>query len=119
MILLLCASLAYADVDTSQQNSAGRGAPSGPRQLPGAAIRSLDFVYGVEVSTVLIGTLGAPSPVPLEAQQAGTRLWLDLPGLAVPDSLRRPLDTSQFYAFVEDVRVYPVDGGAPPGLAWL
>lgn len=104
---------------TQAPDSAG-GLPSGPclsgsgcsdRDLPaGPRLRSLDFNHDDRLSKVVIGLVGSPET--RASQPSSNLIVVDIPRAFVPESLRRPVDTSQFYSPVSSVRAYPTSSGA-------
>lgn len=103
---------------TQAANSAG-GLPSGPclsgtgcdeDQLPaGPRVRALDFNQLDGTSRIVIGTHATSNYT--AAQPSSNLIVVDLPGAFVPKSLRRVVDTSQFYSPVSSVRAYPTSSG--------
>ncbi|MCB9777912.1 MAG: type IV pilus secretin PilQ [Alphaproteobacteria bacterium] len=103
----------------TQAADAAGGLPSGPclsgsgcneGDLPGGArIRSLDFNHDDNVSRVIIGTHSTSNYT--ANQPSPNLIVVDLPGAFVPESLRRVVDTSQFYSPVSSVRAYPTSSG--------
>ncbi|NOY28487.1 MAG: type IV pilus secretin PilQ [Oligoflexia bacterium] len=103
---------------TQASNAAG-GLPSGPclsgtgceeSQLPaGPRVRALDFNQLDGVSRVVIGTHATSNYT--VTQPSSKLVVVDLPGAFVPKSLRRVVDTSQFYSPVSSVRAYPTSTG--------
>ncbi len=103
---------------TQAPDSAG-GLPSGPclsgsgcaeTELPaGARVRSLDFNQLDDVSRIVIGTHATMNYT--ASQPSENLIVVDLPGAFVPQSLRRVIDTSQFYSPVSAVRAYPTSSG--------
>lgn len=99
-------------------DSAG-GLPSGPclsgsgcdeQDLPGGArLRSLDFNQLDTVSRVVIGTHATMNFT--SSQPSSNLIVVDLPGAFAPESLRRAVDTSQFYSPISSFRAYPTSTG--------
>lgn len=104
---------------TQAADSAG-GLPSGPclsgsgcaeASLPGGArIKALDFNHDDSTSRVVIGLHGSPETK--ASQPSSNLIVVDVPGAFVPESLRRVVDTSQFYSPVSSIRAYPTSTGA-------
>jgi len=104
----------------TQAPDAQGGQPSGPcltgdgcseaGALPlGPRLRSLDFNELDGVSRVVIGTHGTMNYT--SAQPSQNLIVVDLPGAFTPQSLRRVVDTSQFYSPISSVRAYPTSTG--------
>ena len=101
---------AGSTLDRSRGSSEGPGTPSGPRNVEGVALASLDFLDGDTLSRVVIGTT---EPVDYVSSQPEANLVvLDMPGATVPSSLTRVLDTSSFVSPVRMVRAYATREGA-------
>lgn len=104
---------------TQASDSAG-GLPSGPclsgsgcddAALPGGPrIKALDFNHDDSTSRVVIGLVGSPETK--ASQPSSNLIVVDIPRAFVPESLRRVVDTSQFYSPVSSVRAYPTSTGA-------
>ncbi len=103
----------------TQASDAAGGQPSGPclsgsgcdeNQLPaGPRVRSLDFNQLDDISRVVIGTHATMNYT--SSQPSSNLIVVDLPGAFVPNSLRRVIDTSEFYSPVSSVRAYPTSSG--------
>lgn len=95
---------------TDQQNrGVAPGAVSGPSVVAGPALASLDFENLDNVSRVVIGTNGAIDYSSSQPEQG--LIVVDLPGLQLPSSLTRVLDTSEFLSPVRMVRAYKTRDG--------
>ena len=111
---------AVVATDAMQDALAGNAAPrisarergrSGPDQLvDGPSLTSLDFEYGQDTNSVVIGTQfisevndSRPNP---------KTVLIDFPGAFVPTSLRRVLDTGDFISPIRMVRAYSTSSGA-------
>ncbi|MDG1483025.1 MAG: type IV pilus secretin PilQ [Myxococcota bacterium] len=85
--------------------------PSGPDDIrDGAALSSLDFVNGEDVSRVVIGLKGTTTYQ--DSRPRSNTIIVDVPGAFVPQSLTRVLDASQFISPVRMVRAYRNSSGA-------
>lgn len=84
---------------------------SGPDSLlTGPTLTSLDFEYGQEFNTVVIGAMDIGDV--LDSQPNPKTVLVDIPGAYVPKSLRRVLDTGDFVSPVRMVRAYATSKGA-------
>jgi len=84
---------------------------SGPDSLlPGPTLTSLDFEYGQEFNTVVIGAIDIGDV--LDSQPNPRTVLVDIPDAYVPKSLRRVLDTGDFVSPVRMVRAYATSKGA-------
>ncbi len=105
--------LAMSTPDTELENQDQRGqqvgAVSGPIDLNGAALASLDYEHQDTVARVVIGTTGGVDYS--TSQPEPNLLIVDFPGAKLPASLGRVLDTSQFISPVQMVRAYKTRSG--------
>jgi type IV pilus assembly protein PilQ len=84
---------------------------SGPDSLlSGPTLTSLDFEYGQEFNTVVIGAIGIGEV--LDSRPNPRTVLVDIPDAYVPKSLRRVLDTGDFVSPVRMVRAYATSKGA-------
>jgi len=97
-------------LDTSRGVSEGVGTPSGPKQLDGLALKSLDFIDEDVRSRVVIAISDEVSYTTSQPQR--DLVVVDIPGAFVPQSLERVLDTSHFISPVRMVRAYKTRDGA-------
>lgn len=96
-------------LDDQVQRGQAAGAVSGPSAVDGAALSSLDFENLDSVSRVVIGTNGAMAYT--SSQPEPNLVVVDIPGAQLPESLERPLDTSNFISPVRMVRAYRTRDG--------
>ena len=84
---------------------------SGPDQLvDGPTLTSLDFEYGQDTNSVVIGTQFVSEMS--DSRPNPKTILLDFPGAFVPRSLRRVLDTGDFISPIRMVRAYSTSSGA-------
>jgi len=84
---------------------------SGPDALvDGPTLTSLDFEYGQEFNTVVIGASDIGDVT--DSRPNPKTVLIDVPGAYVPKSLRRVLDTGDFISPVRMVRAYSTSKGA-------
>ncbi len=101
---------AETPLDTSRGVSEGPGTPSGPKQLEGLSLSSLDFVDDDTRSRVVIGLSRSVGYTTSQPQR--DLVVVDIAGANVPQSLERVLDTSHFITPVRMVRAYKTRDGA-------
>lgn len=95
---------------TDQQNrGVAVGAVSGPSVVAGPSLASLDFENLDTTSRVVIGTNGVIDYSSSQPEQG--LIVVDLPGVQLPSSLTRVLDTSEFLSPVRMVRAYKTRDG--------
>jgi type IV pilus assembly protein PilQ len=94
------------------QDNRGRraNAVSGPTDANAQGLTSLDFENLDDISRIVIGTAGNPNYS--SSQPDPKMIVVDFPGLSVPQSLTRVLDTSEFISPVRMVRAYRTASGA-------
>jgi type IV pilus assembly protein PilQ len=97
-------------LDTSRGVSEGVGTPSGPYQISGLSLSSLDFIDEDTRSRVIIAINSSVDYTTSQPQR--DLVVVDIPGAAVPQSLERVLDTSHFISPVRMVRAYKTRDGA-------
>ncbi|MEE2751294.1 MAG: AMIN domain-containing protein, partial [Myxococcota bacterium] len=97
-------------LDSSKGRAEGPGTPSGPKNIDGLSLSSLDFIDGDTASRVVLGTTQSVDYV--SSQPEPNLVVLDIPGAKVPRSLQRVLDTSRFVSPVRMVRAYATRSGA-------
>ncbi|MCB9792616.1 MAG: type IV pilus secretin PilQ [Alphaproteobacteria bacterium] len=85
------------------------GAVSGPTQVAGASLSSLDFENLDGISRVVIGTTKDVDFTSSQPEQG--LVVIDLQDLTLPSSLTRVLDTSEFISPVRMVRAYDTRDG--------
>ncbi|MFT4980115.1 MAG: type IV pilus assembly protein PilQ, partial [Myxococcota bacterium] len=84
---------------------------SGPEELGGSvALTSLDFDKGDTTDRLIIGVRGTTAYT--DTRPRSSTLIIDVPGAFVPQSLTRPIDTSNFISPVRSVRAYRTSNGA-------
>jgi type IV pilus assembly protein PilQ len=99
-------SVPYADL--SDESDRQR---SGPDSLvAGPTLTSLDFEYGQEHNTVVIGASDLSDVT--DSRPNPKTVLIDVPGAYVPKSLRRVLDTGDFISPIRMVRAYSTSKGA-------
>jgi len=98
------------ELEDQEQRGRQAGAVSGPTAAQAAALASLDFENLDDISRIVIGTSGSPDYS--SSQPDPNLVVVDFPGLRVPQSLQRPLDTSEFVSPVRMVRAYKTRSGA-------
>jgi len=105
--------LAGADGAGKLRDQIGRGeqvdSVSGPSDVAGRALSSLDFENLDAISRVVVGTNGSADYT--TSQPEPTLIVVDIPGATLPSSLSRVLDTSEFLSPVRMVRAYSTSTG--------
>ena len=99
-----------ANLDDQDNRGRKAGAVSGPTVAGGTALASLDFENLDSISRVVIGTAGTANYT--SSQPDPKMIVVDFPGLSVPQSLQRVLDTGEFITPVRMVRAYQTANGA-------
>lgn len=99
-----------AKLDDQHNRGRKAGAVSGPTVARTNALASLDFENLDSASRVVIGTAGNVNYS--SSQPDPKMIVVDLPGISVPSSLQRVLDTSEFLTPVNMVRAYQTSSGA-------
>ena len=107
--MLLLVTTALAGVDVALPVGSGVGAPSGPTVSLSRAVTSLDFVVEDGRSVVVVGVADAAG---WSLVEEGGGVTLLLPGVTVPQSLRRDLPTAAFGASVLGVQARDSRDGA-------
>jgi type IV pilus assembly protein PilQ len=83
---------------------------SGPDQLrSGKTLTSVDFQNLDEISRIVVGVKGTTEYSVSQPQR--NLVVIDVPGTFLPQSLKRVLDTSEFFSAVRMVRAYSISGG--------
>ena len=105
--------LAGLDSEGKLRDQIDRGesvdAVSGPTDVAGRALSSLDFENLNDVSRVVVGTSGTSDYT--TSQPEPNLIVVDIPGARLPQSLGRVLDTSEFLSPVRMVRAYSTSTG--------
>lgn len=105
--------LANLDSEGKLRDQLDRGesvdAVSGPSDVAGRALSSLDFENLSDISRVVIGTNGTADYT--TSQPEPNLIVVDIPGARLPQSLGRVLDTSEFLSPVRMVRAYSTSTG--------
>jgi len=99
-----------ANLDDQANRGRKAGSVSGPTVAGNTSLASLDFENMDSVSRVVIGTSGSANYT--SSQPDPKMIVVDFPGLSVPQSLSRVLDTSEFLTPVRMVRAYKTASGA-------
>ncbi|HJN75723.1 MAG TPA: type IV pilus secretin PilQ [Myxococcota bacterium] len=105
--------LAASSESGKLRDQLGRGeevdSVSGPTDVRGRALSSLDFENLDDTSRIVIGTSGSVDYT--TSQPEPTLVVVDIPGATLPSSLSRVLDTSEFLSPVRMVRAYSTSTG--------
>lgn len=84
---------------------------SGPNTIGrSVSLTSLDYDKGETADRLLIGVQGTTAYT--DSRPRSTTLLIDVPGAFVPQSLQRPVDTSDFISPIRSVRAYKTSNGA-------